>query len=240
MAELPKINSLLEVAVTPEATLPSRIEDVDGDLLTIAAPTGIGDLEVPDADAVLEIAWIANRGRYVMRVTMVGRTREQPPRWFVRASGRPRLKSRRRYVRGGGGEPILIATTERDPAGSWSGRVIDVSEGGVRCRIEQTDLVPSEPVTVRIELPDGPVVLTGSVLALREPMEPDAKGVDVVAVYEAPRVEGDRLRRHVLAWELAERRRQRGRGSRLVGALTRHTARHDRSRQQGRGETLRS
>lgn len=222
VVDLPPINSLLEVTVPPASAYRSRVEDRDGDLLAIATPIGAGDVIIPDDGQVLELAWIAARGRYVVPARLLGRSRERLPRWQVLALGQPALRSRRRYVRGGGGEPITIQTLERDPAGSWSGRVVDVSEGGVRCRVPDTDLAVDEPVMIHIELPAITVELAGTVLALREPGEPGGTGVDVVVVYQAPEATAHHIRRHVFAWERAERQRFGRAERRLVTPPTRH------------------
>lgn len=211
MGDLPRINGLLDLTLPSGATYRSRVEDCEGSLLTIATPTGTGDVEIPDERDVIELAWIASRGRYVMPTRLLDLTHEPPPRWYLLSSGDPVLKSRRRYVRGGGGEPVTIYTEERAPAMSFSGRVIDLSEGGTRCRLDSTDLMVNEPVTICIALPDLTVRLAGTVLALRPPNEVHPEGVDVVVVHQAQEATAKVLRRHVLNWELNERRLRQGR-----------------------------
>lgn len=220
MADLPEVNSLLFIAVNEEGSWRSRVEDVDGQMLTVAAPLGKGDLEVPDDGAELEVFWTGTRARYVLPVRMMGQTRDRPPRWHLLAVGRATRQTRRSYVRGGGGGPAEIVRTGRveqarnDVAvssrsggsnGPQQGTVIDISEGGVRCRMDSADLIPGDQVRVRVRLGDAALDLNGSVLLVRE-QSPD--GVDVVVVYQLSESDAQTVRRYVFQWEIAERRRQ--------------------------------
>jgi c-di-GMP-binding flagellar brake protein YcgR len=211
MADLPEVNSLLYITVKDELNHRSRVEDRDGALLTVAAPIGAGDVEIPEDGSELTVFWTGTRARYVLPVRMMGRTRGHPARWHLLALTDPIRKTRRRFVRGGGGGPIeLVPKTveirERRAADAVRGQVIDISEGGVRCRVAQADLVPGDPVVVRVQLGDCSLQILGRITSQRP--EPDQPGVDVIVTYHPSEADAQVIRRYVFQWEIAERRRR--------------------------------
>src|SRR4051794_7017562 len=107
----------------------SRVEDSDGKRLIVAAPFGVNTVDMPKVGTSMELAWVAGDRRQAVDVRLIELSREQPPRWSLEAIGSTRLQTRRNYVRGGGGEGVEITLGGI----AYAGRVIDVSEGGVRC-----------------------------------------------------------------------------------------------------------
>ncbi len=211
MAELPAVNSLLYITVSDDFNCRSRVEDVDGQLLTVAAPVGSGDLQIPDDGTELKVFWTGIRARYVLPVQMVGQTRDNPPRWHLRALGEPVRQTRRNFVRGGGGGPAeIVPTTTGEGESSTSellrGKVVDISEGGVRCRLQQASLTPGDPVVVRVQLGERSLEIAGTIISTRP--DQDQSGVDVVVTYQPPEPDAQAIRRYVFQWEIAERRRR--------------------------------
>lgn len=207
MGVLPAINTLLYVMVN-EMSYRSRVENVAGQTLTIAAPMGRGDLELPDPGSELAVFWVSSSGRFVMPVRLDGRYREPVPHWIVTSIGEPARKSRRRFVRGvynGTVEIQIVANDDRH--GQAVGTVVDISEGGLRCTTPPFDLLPGDRVCVTVDLAGQRVNLSGSVLTVRGTETP--KGLDVVIVYEPPESAAQVIRRYVFQWEIAERRKQR-------------------------------
>lgn len=211
MADLPEVNSLLYITVKDDLNHRSRVEDRDGAKLTVAAPIGAGDLEIPEDGSELIVFWTGLRARYVLPVRMLGQTRGHPARWHLLALADPIRKTRRRFVRGGGGGPIelvpkTVEVRERRVVDAIQGQIVDLSEGGVRCRVAQADLVPGDPVVVRVKLGARNLQILGQVISERS--ESDKSGIDVVVTYQPSEADAQVIRRHVFQWEIAERRRR--------------------------------
>jgi hypothetical protein len=201
--DLPSVNQLVYVTVEAELTYRTRIEDAEADALTIAAPIGVGDLEPPEPGADLEVSWIAGRNRYVVPVNLTSISRQQPPSWSVRVTGERRRETRRLYVRGGGGEKVRLGSV-LDPRMKPTGVIIDVSEGGVRCRLPWCAIVVGDTVRVDMAL-DQTLAVVGRVLSVRDAAEA-AGELDVVVVYDLTDGMAQEIRRYVLQREMAERR----------------------------------
>ena len=130
MADLPAINTLLQVRVAEDTSFSSRLEGAEGELLMVSAPVGSGDLEIPADGWEMEVTWTGNRTRFKVAVEMAGYTKEWPPRWQLKVVGEPERDTRRRYVRGGGGGPVSIRKAgSPPPAAPVGGRF--PSRGGV-------------------------------------------------------------------------------------------------------------
>jgi hypothetical protein len=202
--DLPSINALVYVTVDAELTYRTRIEDTDERReLTIAAPIGVGDLEPPEPGTDLEVSWIEGRNRYVVPVNLTSITKAVPARWLVQVTGDRRRETRRLYVRGGGGEPMRLESIV-DSRMKQQGVVIDVSEGGVRCRLPWCAIVVGDTVRVDMEL-HGTLAVVGRVLSVRDAA--DAAGeLDVIVVYELADAQAQQIRRYVLEREMAIRR----------------------------------
>jgi PilZ domain len=201
---LPLINGLVDVVLLDGAVFPSRVEDAAGRVLVVATPMGIHSADVPKLGSSLELAWIADRRRKAVDVKLSALTKEQPPRWRLEALGPVRLQSRRNYVRGGGGETVELDTG----SATVLGRVVDMSEGGLRCRVRENQVRREEVVSVRVRLGGDVLELTGTVLFVR----PDDEGdfIDLVVTYETTEAIGRAIRGYVLRREMEERRRVYG------------------------------
>lgn len=204
MADLPAINSLLHVVVDDEISFQSRLLDVEDNLLTIAAPIGKGDVEIPRNGYRFDVFWTGDRTRYLLVAEMAGWTREHPPRWQLLAVREPTRQTRRRYVRGGSGGAVRIKFLEGEPA-VFDGWMIDVSEAGVRCRIPCVSdaIVPGRSVLVRLTIGDQSVELEGTILLVR--VGESMSDVDVVVTYEPLERDARVIRQHVLQWEIMRR-----------------------------------
>lgn len=205
MPDLPPVNSLVYVAVSEEITYRSRVEDAAEDTLTVAAPIGAGDLDVPPIGSEVAVFWAGTRTRYILPVRMIGITRECPARWAVQAVGAPRTHTRRRFVRGGGNRPAKLIKSGEAHANPLDGVIADISEAGLRCRVPGGDVTVGDRVHVRMTLDEEAIDLIGTVYTVRQDTEQG--GWDVVIIYDLPEATAQRIRRYVYAWELAERRR---------------------------------
>jgi len=203
----PRINTLIDVRFPDGREFPSRVEDTDGHALILAAPFG-GGVEPPEPGSAFEMCWTSPRGRYVAPIRLLSVRRGELPSWIVEVAGDIYLHQRRRYVRAGGGESIQVRPCEPEDAGMLSGRVVDISEGGLRCWLESGDLsrelYPGQPVSVTVGLESDQVVIVGEVLRIL-PGRPE-KGVDAVIVFELPEGTAGLVRRYVLHSQLLARR----------------------------------
>ncbi|GAA2377535.1 PilZ domain-containing protein [Dactylosporangium salmoneum] len=203
MTSLPAINALVDVVLMDGEAYQSRVEDVSGKRLTVAAPFGVSSADVPKLGASMELAWVAGDRRQAVDVKLVELGREQPPRWLLEAVGSIRLQTRRNYVRGGGGERVEVTMGGT----TYSGRVIDLSEGGVRCRMLEDRFDRDDRVEVRVSLEEQVITLNGSVLFVRR--DPEHATYDVIITYETSELIGRAIRGYVLRREMEERRRNR-------------------------------
>ena len=200
---MPPINGLIDVVLTTGDVYHSRIEDIAGTLLTVGAPYGIHSADVPSAGAGLEIAWVNGDRRYAIDMRLRSLTREQPPRWELEVVGSVRLQTRRNYVRGGGGEVIEIVKG----AETFSGTVVDLSEGGVRLRVKEDRFDRDDRVDLRLTLDGEPLPLRGTVRFVRRHQE--SASFDVIITYDTTEAIGRAIRGYVLRREMEQRRRLR-------------------------------
>ncbi|WP_432985097.1 PilZ domain-containing protein [Dactylosporangium sp. CA-233914] len=203
MTTLPAINALVDVVLMDGEAYQSRVEDTSGKHLTVAAPFGLHQAEMPEVGASMELAWVAGDRRQAVDVRLVNLSREQPPRWSLEAVGSIRLQTRRNYVRGGGGEAVEVTRG----GSTYEGRVIDLSEGGVRCRMPEDRFERDDRVDVKVFLEHETLTMSGSVLFVRR--DPDTATYDVIITYETSELVGRAIRGYVLRREMEERRRNR-------------------------------
>ena len=199
-AGLPPINSLIDLVFLDGEIFMSRVEDHVGRLMTVAAPYGV---DVPAIGSLLEIAWVNGDRRQAVDMRLSGITKEQPPRWQLEVVGSVRLCTRRHYVRGGGGEGVEL-TKDDLPCAS---KVIDMSEGGVRCRVREDRFYHDDRVGVRLILGDEVLELDGTVRFVRR--RPEMDDVDVIITYEVTEAIGRTIRGYILRREMELRRRVR-------------------------------
>ncbi|GGM70519.1 PilZ domain-containing protein [Dactylosporangium sucinum] len=203
MTSLPAINCLVDVVLMDGETYQSRVEDVTDRRLTVAAPYGIHAADMPKIGSSMELAWVAGDRRVAVDVRLTALSREQPPRWSLETVGSIRLQTRRNYVRGGGGESVEVSSG----GASYEGKVIDLSEGGVRCRLTEDKFDRDDRVEVRIALENETIPLRGTVLFVRRDYENAT--FDVIITYETTELVGRAIRGYVLRREMEERRRTR-------------------------------
>jgi hypothetical protein len=199
----PDLNALVDIILVDGQAFHSRVEDTNGKRLIVGAPFGIHASDMPRIGGGLDIAWLAGDRRMVLSVKLRSTNRE-PPRWELEVAGTARLQTRRHYVRGGGGEKVELAKSNGDTLAGWA---IDVSEGGVRCRIAEDRVHRDDRVRVRLSLDTEDISLDGTVLFVR-PHE-ETEGFDVIVTYQPSEAVGQRIRGYIMRREMEERRRLR-------------------------------
>lgn len=205
MADLPAINTLLHVLIEAdnpeqETSFPSRVEDLEGTIVTVAAPIGPDAVAAPAAGTRMQVYWTGAGTRFKVRAAMESKVSGGLPRWRIRALGEPSRDTRRRFVRGGTGS-VLVTPACRPGVGPFRGGIVDLSEGGVRCRLLDCDLLEGEPVDLRLTLDQDEIVCPARVHRVY-PNQPDEDlSGQVIIVYELLEREARLIRQHVLRWE---------------------------------------
>lgn len=205
--DLPEINTLIELDLFGDAPYRSRIEDRHGDRLTVAAPLDLRISDLPQIGRPLTIRWGAGlRGRHVLPARIAAIRHEHVATWDVTATGEPEIEQNRRFVRGGGGEPVRLKPTRTPDEPAVDARVVDLGEGSVRARVTSVAVNTGDPVDIRMVLDEDIVELTGTVLRV----VPAQSDTDVIVVFEPAEPQATIIRRYVLRQQLLTRTRVGG------------------------------
>jgi c-di-GMP-binding flagellar brake protein YcgR len=186
----------------------ARVEDTDGNRLTLAAPLHHCETGQPGPGRRARLHWLTTHA--VMELTAVlVETRGHPlPVWVVEGTGAPERVQRRRYVRVPTQPlPVLLRAGGRQVS-AW---LLDLSEGGLRCTCsEPVELAPGERLVAWIKLgQDGPnFALSAEVV--RVTTGADQRRTIACSFVDVPTESADRLRQYVFDQQLRERRRQAG------------------------------
>jgi hypothetical protein len=201
---LPDVNTPVLVAV-PEVDhdLPSRVEDLRGDCVVVAAVTVPGRPERHRAGQVVTLAWaVPPRGLMSVACELVEHERSSPPLWVLRPFGQFRRLQRRRYARA----DVAARTVVSGPGWSVVGLLSDLSEGGARVLLDAGQKVAAavdDTVTVEVCLPQGSVRTASTLI-----------GVDALAAgrhqlrlqFDLSERDGEHVRRAVMQRQLENRR----------------------------------
>jgi hypothetical protein len=209
---------------TEESNYRSRLEAVEGDMLTVAAPLETDGAEAPRPGQTVEVFWAQPRARVILPCRLVEVTDTAPYRWTLQPIGVPQPSNRREFVRGGGGPAVQLAEppqpeplddepfdimpldTQSEPALLY-GRLLDISEGGLRCQVpEKPAIKVGDPMSASLRLDTGDVEVTGAVHTVREAY--GTPGYEVILIFRADEITAQLIRQHVFTWEIAERRRE--------------------------------
>lgn len=205
VANLPGINTLLDVLVGEEDVYQSRLEDADGSVLTIAALLGVRGGQPAPGDR-LGLAWVAGEHRYRVPVRLTAIVPEHPPRWLVEVTGETRRHNRRSFVRSLSGAPVLVSqVAEGRLEAPVAGVISDIGERSARCRLPMGPYSPGDVLQARLAVGDEFVDTAAELVAVRKS---DDLGVEVVLAYELPEHDAAIIRRHVLEQQRAVRQRR--------------------------------
>lgn len=168
-------------------------------------------LSLPLDDAALTVGsavtlrWSAgSRGRHVQRGAVL---KVDENRIDISLVGEPEIEQLRNYVRGGGGESILLV---RAGAPEHSGQVHDISERSVRAHFGDVDLRPGEEMLLRVQLDNEVVEFPATAYRVAQiRQQVPVRGplmTEIVAIFEQDERQAKIIRRYVLRRQLLARR----------------------------------
>jgi hypothetical protein len=202
---LPDAGALVEMTAGDEPVRGVRVVHADDVDLALSLALSA----VPPLGTAVTLRWPAGpRGRYVQDALVVG---VEENRVDLRANGPARIEQQRNFVRGGGGEQVLLL---RPGAPDTQGWIRDISEQSVRAHFTGVQLHERDQFRLRILL-DPDVIELGATVARvaalpqtlpqRGPMS-----VEVVALLAADETQAQTIRRYVLRQQLLVRARHGG------------------------------
>lgn len=198
---IPAVNTLVEVSILGGDSYRSRVEDAGPGLITVAAPLNLPAQDRPEAGTQVTIRWTAGaRGRYAAPARLVELIRGAVPRWVTRPSGPVAVEQSRQYVRGGGGEPVVLLRHNPDDPSPVTGYVVDLGEGGLRARFTGTEITVGERVVVTLILDGDTIDAPGR--AYRAAAGP---GAQVVIVFDLGERQAQVIRRYVIRDQMRSR-----------------------------------
>jgi hypothetical protein len=199
---VPDSGALVEMTASDEPVPGVRVMHADGPVLTLSLALDA----VPPAGAAITVRWPAgDRGRYALDGVVV---KIDENRVDVKTTGDARVEQYRNFVRGGGGEEVLLRRPGKPDA---IGQIRDISEQSLRAHFADVELRDGDELTLRALLDPDPIELTATVAkvaSLRQRLpERGPMSVEVVAVFEADELQAKSIRRYVLRQQLLARSR---------------------------------
>jgi len=168
---LPQQDALVEAVLPDGRVHAARVVAVDEMVLTIAATRMSAGVAPPHPGDVLTLRWSGRRGRCAAPARLLAVDPVQFATWTLEAVGTVEIEQRRRFVRAAGSGQVRLEPADAGAAAPGIdmvvvGQLVDIGEGGMRCRLAAGGLDPSQPVYVRLLLDDRLLTLTGTVLRL--------------------------------------------------------------------------
>ena len=184
-------------------SVPSIVEDVADAEITLSAPLDLAEGQEPTTGERMLIMWEDVTGPRTLPCSFAAIVPRELPQWRVQADGVAKGEQKRRHVRAA---TEGAAHVVRDQA-LHGAQLLDVSEGGLRCRLNDVEAVVGV----------GDLVSCGFKAGLRE-LDLRGRVVQVHLDVGEPRVlavqfidltssQSDELRRHVFAEQAKTRAR---------------------------------
>ena len=179
-----------------------RLVEAAGDIVTLSL--ALADISLTTGSPVT-LRWPAGpRGRHTQRGTV---QRIDENRVGVRLLGEVEIEQLRNYVRGGGGESVLLVRASEPEAIGW---VHDISEHSVRAHFTGVDLRPGQEMRLRIQLSDEVVEFPAVALRVSSiRQQVPVRGplmVEMVAIFDRDERQATAIRKYVMQLQLAARR----------------------------------
>lgn len=201
--------------VLPSAGTPVELTASDGSpscgVRVVAARDAVVTLSmaqvaVPAVGVPVTLRWSAGaRGKYVL--TGAVRSADEN-RIDVLAASAPKLEQNRNFVRGGGGEQVLLRRPGCADAAGW---IRDLSERGIRAHFAGAELAEGDEVRLHIQLDADMVEVTAvatKVASLRQTVpQPGPMSVELIAVFRPDETQAQVIRRYVMRQQMLARAR---------------------------------
>ncbi|MFI5935582.1 hypothetical protein [Actinoplanes sp. NPDC051494] len=201
LALLPDAGSYVEMTADDEQAARVRVVHAEGAGLTLSAPLAA----VPSVGSSVTLRWsAAPRGRYALACAVV---QVDENRVEVQPAGEPHVEQQRHFVRGGGGEQIILSRPGWNDAHGW---IRDISEHSARAHFEGTNVAEGEELRLWIQLGSEIVDLAATaarVAMLPQQVPPGPMSVEIVAVFAPDESQARVIRRYVMRQQLLSRTR---------------------------------
>ena len=200
-AHLPDAGSYVEMTAFDEQAARVRVVHAESAGLTLSAPRAA----VPPVGTPITLRWsAAPRGRYALQCAVVD---IEENRVRVRTSGTAEIEQQRLFVRGGGGEQVVM---RRAGQGDAHGFIRDISEHSMRAHFEDTAVTEGEDLQLWIqlggEIVDVPAVAS-RVAMMPQQVPPGPMSVEIVAIFATDESQARVVRRYVMRQQLLSRTR---------------------------------
>jgi hypothetical protein len=142
---LPPDGSYIELTSYGETVPDVRVVHAGEEVITLSLALA----EIPPQGSTVTVRWAAApRGRYAVPANVAA---VDGNRFDIRLAGEPSILQARDYVRGGGGELVLM---ERDSEEDAVGFIHDLSERAVRAHFTDVVVRPGDEMLLKIQLTD--------------------------------------------------------------------------------------
>ncbi|MEV6598048.1 hypothetical protein AB0M36_14375 [Actinoplanes sp. NPDC051346] len=200
-AHLPEAGSYVEMTDCDEQAARVRVVHAESAGLTLSAPLDA----VPPVGATVTLRWsAAPRGRFALPCAVV---EADENRLELRTAGEALVEQQREFVRGGGGEQVIMRRPGWRDAHGW---IRDISEHSVRAHFEGTNVVEGEELQLWMQLGseiiDIPCVAS-RVAMLPQQVPPGPMSVEIVAIFDVDESLARVIRRYVMRQQLLSRTR---------------------------------
>jgi len=198
----PRVNDLVTLLDQDDREYRSRVEDVEGEVLTVARPLDLVVDHRLDLGAELLVSWAATNGIAVLPVRLIAaHTDTAVATWSLSATRDGWIEQRRRYVRVPASGPLeLRLLGDGQTVEALSGTLVDMSEGALRCMVSdvQADTLETDLVRVGFRFGDQAFDIPGRIVFRRSGTQP----TQLVVLFDEPVREADQLRRQIFAQQL--------------------------------------
>ncbi|MCW2521907.1 MAG: PilZ protein [Frankiales bacterium] len=155
--------------------------------------------QVFDVSSRLLVTWPDKFGLVCLPCASVRLPDHSDTRLIVQVTGDSWREQRRQFQRASVTGVVGLRSPEQPSVGLVNGMLIDLSEAGLRCAIDERHTALREPktlVTVVLDLDENELELPGKVLYGRLVAREDQK-LEVVILFDRPVVKVELLRRHI-------------------------------------------
>lgn len=184
-------------------SLPSIVEDLDGTDIVLGAPLDLTEGQEPAAGERMLLLWEDQAGPHTLPCSFGAVVPRELPQWRVQPDGLAKGEQKRRHVRAAtDGAAKVLRDQELHDA-----HLLDVSEGGLRCRLDSADAVVAVGDLVSCTFKVGLHELDLRARVLQVHLEPGEPRILAVSFVDLTTHQADELRGHVFAEQARARAR---------------------------------